>query len=100
PAPTLLPPFPYTTLFRSTVRFSPDGRLIAAAGVDGVVTLWSGDSGRVVRSIAGHQGLVTSLAFSPDGRRLVTIGWDRMVKFWDRSEEHTLNSSHEWISYA
>ena len=40
-------------------------------------------TGRIVRSIAAHEGHVTGVCFSPDGNRLVTAGWDRWKKIWD-----------------
>lgn len=33
--------------------------------------------------LAGHQGMVTSLAFSPDGNILASSGYDLFIKFWD-----------------
>ena len=36
-----------------------------------------------LNALAGHQGMVTSLAFSPDGKILVSSGYDRFIKFWE-----------------
>ena len=48
-----------------------------------MVTLWNVQSGRLVRTIRGHEGALFGISFSPDGRRLVTAGWDRWLKLWD-----------------
>ena len=52
--------------------FSPDGRLVAAAGgalgEPGFVAIWDADSGREVRSFRGHDDAITGLAFDPAGR--------------------------------
>jgi WD40 repeat protein len=40
--------------------------------------------------LAGHQGLVTSLAFSPDSKTLASSGYDLFVKFWDVSSGRLL----------
>jgi WD40 repeat protein len=56
------------------VVFSPDGALVATAGLADGVRLWRLASGRLVRSIIPDAG-VEELAFSPDGRLLaVTAG--------------------------
>ena len=79
----------------SSLRFSHDGRLIAAGGVDGSATLWDVASGRLARSIPAHGRRVTGLDFSPDGRRLVTVGLDKWIKLWDTTTgRETLSIKH------
>jgi dipeptidyl aminopeptidase/acylaminoacyl peptidase len=52
------------------ITFAPGGRLLAAAGFDGVVTVWDVDSGEQELRIV-HDGQVGGASFSPDGRHLL-----------------------------
>jgi WD40 repeat protein len=67
----------------TAVAISPDGRLVAAAGDDHLVHLWSLADGRRLHSLRGHLDWVRSLSFSADGARLASGGDDRRVLVWD-----------------
>jgi WD40 repeat protein len=65
------------------VAASPDGRLIASCGNDGLVKLWSAANGAPVRTFAGHGCHVYNVAFHPDGDRLVSADLKGVIKDWD-----------------
>lgn len=76
-----------------SVAFSADGRRIASAGADNTIKLWDAASGREMRTLAGHTGMVASVAFSPDGRLLLSGGFDKMIRLWDVATGRPLYSA-------
>jgi len=68
-----------------SLAYTPDGRLLAAAGDNGMLQLWDVASGERIRELAGHDGTVRSAAFSPDGKTLVSAGFDHTIRLWDPS---------------
>jgi WD40 repeat protein len=67
----------------ASVAFSPDDRLLATAGRDGIARLWEVPGGKLRLSLERHKLSVNSVTFTPDGKRLVTGGGDRSVRLWD-----------------
>ncbi|MCK6520200.1 hypothetical protein L6R49_02060, partial [Myxococcota bacterium] len=64
------------------LTFSPDGALLAAAGIDGRARVWSVDDGVLLGLLAGHEDRIPALEFTPDGQTLVTVSWDRQARLW------------------
>ncbi len=52
------------------LAFRPDGRIVALAGVDTAVQLYSTRTGRQVGNLPLNQHFAASIAFTPDGRFL------------------------------
>jgi WD40 repeat protein/tRNA A-37 threonylcarbamoyl transferase component Bud32 len=69
-----------------SVAFSPDGKRLASASVDGTVKVWDVQTRQEALTFKGHTGVVTSVAFNPAGNRLAsasTDGTEGTVKVWD-----------------
>lgn len=71
-----------------SVAFSPNGRLLAAAGFrtrdadPGQAVLWDTQAWKVVRTLGPHGNDVYAVAFAPDGRTVATATWGA-VMLWE-----------------
>jgi WD40 repeat protein len=73
-----------TSAGATAVRFSPDGRLVAAGTTRGAIVLFDADARRQLGDpLQGHAGQVFSVAFQRDGHHLVSAGNDGRVLLWD-----------------
>jgi WD domain, G-beta repeat/Anaphase-promoting complex subunit 4 WD40 domain len=66
-----------------TLAFSPDGKLLATAGDDGLIQLWDVDSRKLVQTISAHRWTISSLSFMVDGATIISTSWDGNIKFWN-----------------
>src|SRR5579859_2190353 len=70
----------------ASVKFSPDGKLLAVGGYQEVRLVDPG-TGKEIATLSGHADYVRSIAFSPDGKMLAAAGgppqrWGE-IKIWD-----------------
>ena len=66
-----------------SIAISPDGGLVAAAGIGGAVAVIDRRSHALARTLVGPGLPVWSVAFMPDGRTLLTGGADNIIRRWN-----------------
>jgi RNA polymerase sigma factor (sigma-70 family) len=67
------------------LRFSPDGKFVAAVCTDGKIRLFDAKSGELRQTLKGHSA-VDRIAFSPDGKVLASYGLLRdspVMNLWE-----------------
>lgn len=69
------------------VAYSPNGLLIATAGIDGATRVWNAQNGRLLQTLSGHNDGVNFVTFSRDGELLASAGNDATVRLWDAESE-------------
>ncbi len=67
------------------IAWSADGRLLAAGGLEALVSVWHLARAELVTTIRAHATRITSIAFGP-GASLVTTSNDHDIRVWDVPE--------------
>lgn len=84
--------------------FAADGTLLASAGEDGAIRLWTANPAAAWSGpLVAHEGPARRVAFHPDGRRLASVGHDGRVLLWDltaRPPAGRVLGQHEAITRA
>jgi len=75
----------------SGASYSPDGRLFATIGPDGI-RLWDTASGNEIMALRTGSQIISSVAFSPDGRQLLVTMLDGSLQRWDLATGRLLQS--------
>jgi WD40 repeat protein len=82
------------------VAFSPDGKLLASTGYDGIAVIWNLETGQVAQTLMGPASEMVSVAFGPGGRWLAAGTDDGTLILWDvaTGEARLLPGHAGWVS--
>jgi WD40 repeat protein/tetratricopeptide (TPR) repeat protein len=67
----------------NALAFSPDHRILAAAGSDKRIFIWNITTGSLNRVLEEHTQSISTLAFSPNNRFLASAGIDEQIVVWN-----------------
>lgn len=74
------------------VAFDPSGGMLASGSDDNTVKLWDVTTGKLLRSLIGHQDAVKCLAFDPIRKLLVSGSEDGTAMVWDSNNGELLKT--------
>jgi WD40 repeat protein len=77
-----------------------DGKYILSGGDKGTLKLWDLMTGSIIKSYAGHDNEINSVAYSPNGKYGATGSSDRTVKVWDINTTTCLATLTEHEGYV
>jgi WD40 repeat protein len=78
-------PDPKQAMEVRSVMWSPDGRLVLAACLDGTARLWNPGTRECVLTFRAHKIPLSSACWHPDGRRIASKDFDGGVLVWEGS---------------
>jgi len=64
-------------------RFSNDGKLLAAVGVDSTIRVFNVSDWSLRHTLRGHTGRVNDVAFAYGANRLASVSYDGTLRIWD-----------------
>lgn len=73
-----------------SVACTASKQLVVAGFGDLTLRLWEFGSGKELRQLVGHTGIVTAVAFSPDGKRALSSSPDKTLRVWDTASGREL----------
>jgi WD40 repeat protein len=83
--------FPGHTKGVNHLAFSPDGKRLATASLDGTCKVWDPDNWQEVRSLSANGKTFEAVAWSPDGKRLAAAD-DAQVIVWNADSDEELRT--------
>ena len=79
----LLPPLHAFDDSVRVARFSHDGKLLAAAGIDSTIRIFNVSDWSLRHTLRGHTNRVNDLAFAYGANRLASVSSDQTLRVWD-----------------
>ncbi|AFY96639.1 WD40 repeat domain-containing protein [Chamaesiphon minutus] len=78
-----------------SVKFSPDGKLLASGCGEGRVRFWT-ETGELAATLLGHSRVVRSIVFSPEGQLMATASFDLSWRLWDVKTRELIHAQTDY----
>ena len=77
----------HSTLIRSHVRFSPNGKFVLASTLDNTIRLWNFHTSRVLKTYTGHTNsaycIFSGFSVTGTGKWIISGSEDHKIYLWD-----------------
>jgi WD40 repeat protein len=80
----------------ATLQYTPDGKSLVGASLDGDVRVWNLSSGSIVQTFASQSGGRPQIAIDPTGRTVLSGNDNGSVVAWDLSGGQALGRTLAW----
>lgn len=78
----------------SSVKFSPDGTMLASSSSDNYLKLWSVRTGQLIKTFVGHDKGINDVVWSSCNEYLASASDDGSVRIWSVRSVSILESSN------
>ena len=82
----------------TSVKHSPNGKLLASASQDGKIRIWQRDGKLTQPPLTGHEQGVFSVSFSSDGKFLIAASFDNTITFWRYNSQNNLFEERPFLT--
>lgn len=73
------------------IKYDSEIGLMATAGADGKILIWSLNNHQLVKVIQAHQDPIFSIDFNPTYNQIISSSWDGTIKIWNLETGEMLN---------
>ena len=86
------------TIFPASIfalAYHPSGKVIASTSDDGIIRLLDAATGKTLKHLKGHKGVIWALAYSPDGSVIASGSADKTIRMWNSESGEIINTINE-----